>query len=590
MERPPPSPRRLRLPQAAGFLDRRALDRARRRAARLAQPPSIADPPEPQAFTDPGRARQIMAGRIRLGGDVIDLAGRSLWDALPGPAALAAAQDFAWLDDLAALGGARARRLAQDWTDDWIDRFTGLRTRPRWHPWRSAPHCPPAVWGPAATAPRLLRLIDHAGFLTEGRDSTRLATTIALHAWFLDRRARAAAPGPARITAWAALVRAGLLLPGLGLLLPLEALAAECRQTVDATGAIGSRVPEDLLDLFSLLIATAAALTEADRTPPGPMLDAIARIAPLLRALRHADGGLPRLHGGDRGPAGRLDTALAASGIRTRATGGLQMGYARISAGRTSVMLDAAPPPPGGRAQAATLSIELTCGRRPLIVSCGPGATFGPEWAHASRATSAHSTLCLADRSSAVVPAGADALVDPPLRVICDSPGPARSLQVEAAHDGWTRSHGLTHARRLALASDGRSLSGEDMLVTLTPADRTTFDRATAGLGADFTLRFHLHPDVVALPDGNTIALALRSGEFWVFRHDGTARLSLEPSVYFDTARLVPRRSQQVVLSGRAMSYAVTVRWTFATARATPRGLRDLAADDSAVDPEDSPP
>ena len=42
---------------------------------------------------------------------------------------------------------------------------------------------------------------------------------------------------------------------------------------------------------------------------------------------------------------------------------------------------------------------------------------------------------------------------------------------------------------------------------------------------------------------------ALKSGEIWIFRHDGVGQLSLEPSVYFDPARPEPRPSRQIVLT-----------------------------------------
>jgi uncharacterized heparinase superfamily protein len=70
-------------------------------------------------------------------------------------------------------------------------------------------------------------------------------------------------------------------------------------------------------------------------------------VAPTLRALRHSDGSLARFHGGGRGQEGRLDQALATSGVKTIRTEGLSMGFARVSHGRTSIIVDAAPPPVG---------------------------------------------------------------------------------------------------------------------------------------------------------------------------------------------------------------------------------------------------
>ncbi|HAR54369.1 MAG TPA: heparinase, partial [Roseovarius nubinhibens] len=110
---------------------------------------------------------------------------------------------------------------------------------------------------------------------------------------------------------------------------------------------LASRNPEDLLDIFTLLTWAEMALSEAE-VPPSPALQgAIERIAPILRSLRHADGGLARFHGGGRGLEGRLDAALAASGIKAAAPGGMAMGYTRLNAGRTTIITDTAPPPLG---------------------------------------------------------------------------------------------------------------------------------------------------------------------------------------------------------------------------------------------------
>ena len=76
-----------------------------------------------------------------------------------------------------------------------------------------------------------------------------------------------------------------------------------------------TRNPEELLEVLTLLTWAVRALTEADRAIPEPLAAAIDRIAPALRALRHADGGLARFHGGGKGMEGRLDQALAAAGV-----------------------------------------------------------------------------------------------------------------------------------------------------------------------------------------------------------------------------------------------------------------------------------
>lgn len=160
---------------------------------------------------------------------------------------------------------------------------------------------------------------------------------------------------------------------------------------------------------------------------PPSLAKRIEAMAPVLRTLRHADGSLARFHGGGRGAPGMLDTALALSGQRAQAPTDRAMGYARLSHGRTTLLLDAAPPAEGPlsiAAHASTLAFELTSGRRPLIVNCGSGRTFGDRWRRAGRATQSHSTLTLDGTSSARLGQGSeDALTDAP--ATCGSNGGA---------------------------------------------------------------------------------------------------------------------------------------------------------------------
>jgi uncharacterized heparinase superfamily protein len=265
------------------------------------------------------------------------------------------------------------------------------------------------------------------------------------------------------------------------------------------------------------------------------------------------------------------------------------MGFARMAGGRSTLILDAAPPPEGLAglsAHASTLAFELTSGRRPLVVSCGSGAPFGPDWRRAGRATPSHSTLAVEGFSSSRLEAG-----DGP-EVMTDRAhiGALRQSVVPdgqhlyLSHTGWSVTHGLTHARDLLMSGDGRKLTGIDILAAQTPAERLRFERLmTDGRleGVGFALRFHLHPDVDAALDlgGTAVSLALKSGEIWVFRHDGHAALVLEPSVFLEKGRLKPRPARQIVLSARAMELETRIGWTLAKAQDTPLAIRDLDRD-----------
>jgi len=509
----------------------------------------------------------------------------------PDAAFAQALHGFAWMDDLAAVSDNASRHAAQKWLWQWIDQYGGGRG---------------PGWTPDLTGRRLIRWINHALFVLSGvgenaPDSDAFYRSLVQQTKFLSKRWHAATPGLARFEALTGLIYAGLSLEGLESLADpaIKALAHECEVQIDAQGGVPTRNPEELLHVFTLLTWAAAALSDAGRGTPQAHLAAIDRIAPTLRTLRHSDGSLARFHGGGRGAEGWLDHALAASGVRGGQPEGLSMGYARLSAGRTSVIIDASPPPGGAAsaaAHASTLAFELTSGRRPLIVNCGSGASFGLDWRRAGRATPSHSALVLGGYSSARLNTtdsrtGVEALIDGPTYVPVEIAQVSDGIKFQGGHDGYVLTHGLTHARTLELTNDGRAVAGEDMLLALEESGKRRFDRAldrTTLTGIGFELRFHLHPEVDATLDlgGAAVSMALKSGEIWVFRHDGTAKLTVEPGAYLEATRLKPRAALQIVLTGRAINPQTRVRWSLSKAQETAIGVRDLERDDPYLDDE----
>ncbi|WP_370738909.1 heparinase II/III family protein [Aliiroseovarius pelagivivens] len=529
-----------------------------------------------------------MAGNFLFAGHLVNAPDYMLWDIPPpNPAFIEETQGFAWLDDLASVGDTEARDRAQEWVFGWIDAYGNGRGE---------------GWTPDLTGRRLIRWISHALFLMRGMSSDqsqRFFRSLGQQTLFLARRWRGATPGLPRFEALTGLIYAGFSLTGVNVHVEaaIQALARECTDQIDDQGGIPTRNPEELLEVFTLLNWAALTLRESDREPEPAHIEAINRIAPTLRALRHADGGLARFHGGGRGLDGRLDHALANSGVRAGVNEDLAMGYARLSAGRTSVIVDGAPPPVGNASangHASTLAFELTSGRRPVIVNCGSGVQFGPEWHKAGRATPSHSVLGVTGMSSSRLsqPQVLDGiertfLVQTPKQVPLERVVGVGTNGIVAAHDGYVATHGLTHMRKVELSVSGRELSGEDTLAAVSDADQEAFDTAldaTSLQGVPFTVRFHLHPEVDATVDlgGTAISLALRSGEIWVFRFEGRGELMLQSSIYLEKSRLKPRKTKQVVLSGVAMDYATRIRWTLAKAQDTPTVLRDLETGDRA--------
>ncbi len=552
-----------------------------RRAAHADTATAFVSAPEPRTIGVVARGRQLIAGNFLFSGLLVEGKQLSIWDiARDNPTVSDEIQGCAWLDDLAAVGDDRARERAQTWVFEWIDRYGNGRSE---------------GWTPGITGRRLIRWINHGFFLLRGQDKaagTLFFQSLARQTLFLSKRWQVTAPGLRRFEALTGMIYAGLSLEGMEHHIPqaVAALTKDCETQIDAHGAIQTRNPEELLEVLSLLNWAVQALAETGHDVPDEVTAAIARIVPTLRALRHADGGLARFHGGGHGLEGRLDAALAAARVRAVPDKRLHMGFARLSAGRTTLIADADTPPIGDASadgHASTLGFELTSGRRQLIVNCGSGARFGDEWRRASRATPSHSTMMIEGVSSSHLSPNKrsrhaeELLTELPTVVQGYTLDTDKGRRLEMSHNGYQPTHGLTHARILHLSVDGRSLDGEDLLTTLEEADKTIFDKNVRG-GIPFAVRFHLHPDIEASLDmgGTAVAMRLKSGEVWVFQHDGQAKLSLSASVYLQNGRLRPRTTQQVVLSGTTMAYATRVRWSLAKAQDTPDAVRDLVQAD----------
>lgn len=517
------------------------------------------------------RGRQLMAGNFRLGGALIEAPDTSPWDIVPPNDDFEAAlHGFEWLDDLAAVPGGEGRATAQIWLAQWMALYSKGKG---------------PAWSADLTGRRQIRWITHALFLMSGQrpPETRLfQRTLSRQTNFLIKRWPRATPGLPRFEALTGLIYSTCALIGMetGLDPALKGLAQECAKQIDAQGGIVTRNPEELLEVFVLLTWIAQILAETGKRADPAVDTAIMRVAPTLRALRHADGSLARTHGGGRGAPGRLIGALIQSGVRPSRIKGLAMGYARMASGRVTVIADAAPPmigPGSTNAHASTLAFEMSSANHPLIVNAGSGAAFGPDWRRAGRATVSHSTVSLEGYSSSRF--GHKAADVPPERQGFDEGPSDVSVQVSEitggegivlSHNGWRRTHGLVHLRSLTLEDNGNLLRGEDGIAALDGHDRDRFTRVNRNLPTDvglrFAARFHLHPDVVVEVDmgGSAISLTLPTEEVWVFRHGGEAQLSVMPSIYFDNTRLKPRATKQIVLTSRVRGYGAAVSWSIA--------------------------
>jgi uncharacterized heparinase superfamily protein len=463
---------------------------------------------------DVDNGRAILGGELRLGGQTIREPA-PLWSpAGATDAFLDALHGFTWLGDLIAAGGAAAARA---FVRRWIEEngnWDGL------------------AWRADVVGARLAAWIAYSDEL--GADAT-FVHSVTRQAKHLARVVRWESLGAARITALKGLIFAALALGWTERRLHrfFAQLERELASQIPPDGAHAARNPTVLALVLRDLVDVRTALRAADVPLPEGLQGSIDRVAPMLRFFRHGDGRLAQFEGAVEEAPVPLDLLLARSEAKGRAPQSAPYsGWQRFVAGKTAIIVDTGVP----AHHAGTLAFEMSHGKERLIVNCG-----------SFRQTAAHSTLVVGDTNSSELRTDGR-LGRRPSGVVCGREENEEGQWIEARHDGYDSRYGLVHTRRLFLTAAGDELRGEDRL-------------AGNRFGAEFAVRFHLHPlvQVSLIQEGAAALLKLPSGIGWRLRVDG-APMALAESVYCTAGE--SRKTQQLVLSGQVGRDGASVLWS----------------------------
>ena len=503
------------------------------------KPRSVARLPIDPWAGDPVVGGHIMAGELRIARDRVRVEGMWRMAILP-TSTLAALHGFRWLRDLRAVGTPGAALKARTFVDEW------LAMPPLWQP---------VAWRSDVLGERLFSLLAHADWFAGSSDPAfdrRLLDGIAIGCRHLSRVAGWELDGEGCIAAAKGMVAVGTSLVGAEgqIRRALHILERELPRQIAPDGGHLSRNPAAQGRVLAHLVEIRGALAGARHPIPDSLTSAIDRAAPLLRFFRHGDGGLALFNGSREGEPEWLDTLLTQADAKGRAPASApHTGYQRMTADKTVLVVDTGHPPPRGYdrlAHAGLFSFELSVGRERLVVNCGVHPIGSGDWELAQRATAAHSTLAVEDRNSVEVISGRGS-GRRPRNIACERREVDGATLLELSHDGYETAYGVTHHRTLYLAASGNDLRGEDRLEG--DADR------------EFAIRFHIHPAVqVSVTQGGGAAfLRSPSGLGWRLRVAGAA-IGLADSVYLG-GRGDPRRTQQIVLTGRTGAQGAVVKW-----------------------------
>ncbi|MBB3175056.1 putative heparinase superfamily protein [Endobacter medicaginis] len=478
---------------------------------------------------DPAQGAQLMRGSLTVDGVAVAVApGQWATQGVP-EAARAQVLGFAWLRDLRALGTDAARLRARALVGDWL-----AQARPD-----------PLSRAAEVVGARLAAWLGHYDFFAASADDgfrQRLMGRLLADA----RTLAASVPTPMHdvraLVALKGLIVAGVAMPeNSGFLArAMRYLTPELNRQVLPDGCHAARSPAVQLAVLRELIEIRIALAASQIGPPLALSACLDRMAPVLRAMRHGDGGLALFNGTRESSAAMVDLVLQQAGRgRVAASEMREGGFQRISSGRAALLMDCGPPAPPGfdrEVHAGTLSFELSFGRERMIVNCG--AAISPAWRDALRATAAHSTLTVEDRNSTELRPGGG-IGRRPKTVSVERNESGQAVWLDASHDGYEPNFAVRHRRKLYVGANGDEIIGEDSL-------EGARGRAPP---RRFAVRFHLHPSVrVRLddePDAVVITLPGSGAARFLMRVDGGTPV-LEESVYCGGDKPVP--TQQIVV------------------------------------------
>lgn len=505
-------------------------------------------------------ADALLRGRFKFEGEMVDAGTKSIFDAPPVSQPWGEAlHSFSWLGPLAAAGGEASRTLATNLMSQWLKRFSRY----------SEP-----AWLPQVMARRLIAIFCHGRFIVTASDMlwrSKVFVSLREQSRMLARIAGEAPQGLPQIEAAAALTLSGICLADSSRRVEtgIERLEAALAEQILPDGGHISRSPETLVEVYRLLIMVLEALGYCGYPVPIGVRGALDRMSPMVRFFRHGDGGLALFNSGGESSPRMIQTLLQRDDVKGQPFGyARHSGYHRMSANRTMVLLDCGTPPPGAysaTAHAGCLAFEFGAGAQRIVVNCGTALLGGHRrWQHALRATAAHSTLTLADTSSATVLRDGwvrrclgPRLVHGPVQIETRRMDTEKGTTVVAAHDGYLHPFGIRHERELTLSPQGLAVTGVDRLIPVHERKETL----------NFAIRFHIHPDVrISTAQNGDIVLKLPNGEGWRLRATGS--IGTEESVYLGGDNV--RRSEQIVVTGTVKNETAEIGWMFEQIGAAP--------------------
>ncbi|MFO1242245.1 MAG: heparinase II/III family protein [Rickettsiales bacterium] len=354
----------------------------------------------------------------------------------------------------------------------------------------------------------------------------------------------------------------------------INMLEQTLKQTVLPDGMHISRNASEQLRLLVVLLEIRQSLAEVEVTSD-VLQNMIQRMASMLLMLRHGDNRLALFNGNLMEDAAIIARVAQLAGVSEPAFAlGVHSGFFRLEGGEVTLLFAGRPTRTDPDDAEYINSFEFSDRIERVVVNCGYFLGVHPQWRHATRQASAHSSASIEVKKQEISLQNT-MLIPPPLPENDKKAGLSLMENLLEKRDGHAHAvseqyiqcslGGIVHQRSLTLKNDGSEIRGRDIL---TPEQG--FDRPR---DAKIYLRFHLHPDIRCQhPDNKHVVLTSVKGSTWKFTIEGYHTVSVEESVYLGYYGK-PQKTQQLVVTPAFALPQTEICWNFARTDHQGQGL-----------------
>lgn len=471
-------------------------------------PSALVAAPTDLRAVDPYVAQELVQGRLFLAGKILETGGVSpfLLDP-PSSAFEERLHAFGWLRHVRASRSEEAGNRARLHVAEWMS-LHGRTIRG-------------TAWSPELSAQRLTSWLSHSPVILQKADANfyrRFLRCIGLHVGYLGLIAKYVPDGEVRLKVRIALAMASISMPNSASKIARQGrkLDQEMERQILPDGGHVSRNPRVMLELLLDLLPLRQSYINLGHDVPAGLVPAIDRMFPAIRFFRHQDGDLALFNGTTATLANELASVLRYDETSGRPSRSLpDISYHRLAVGDTIVIVDTGKPASielSRSAHCGCLSFELSSGRYRFIVNSGFPQYASAAFKRVSRTTAAHSTVTIADRSSARIshsrflgPVIVSGISETEVERRIDE---KRADILTASHDGYG-SLGYVHQRELELNEAGTKIRGRDWI---------RIDEKRLPEPAEAVCRFHVHPLIeLSQEDEETVLMQAPDGTAWAF-------------------------------------------------------------------------